>query len=65
MSQKARGMLMSVEGTGPSAVTDLGLSTARSGGACRAAGAQLAAGGGQALFSQAYISLVLTTPGTG
>ena len=56
---------MSVEGTGPSAVTDLGLSTARSGGACRAAGAQLAAGGGQALFSQAYISLVLTTPGTG
>lgn len=58
-------MLMSVEGTGPSAVTDLGLSTARSGGACRAAGAQLAAGGGQALFSQAYISLVLTTPGTG
>lgn len=32
MSQKPRGMPLSVEGTGPSAVTDLGPSTAHSGG---------------------------------
>ena len=65
VSQKARGMLVFVEGTGHSPIIDPGPKTAHSGGACGAVGTRLAVERGQALSSQAYIFLVLTTPGSG